>query len=290
MIFAILSAFFTSLKDLFGKKASIDLDEYITALTLRVFGIPLFLILLYFSAESFSKEFVFSRTFFFALVVGGLLNVLTNILYMRALKLSDISVSVPLIAFTPVFLVGTAFFILGERPSLFGVGGIGLVVFGAYLLNIKKFKEGFFRPFQALFAESGARIMFLVAFLWSITSSIDKIGVTQSSPLLWVLMTDIFIALIMIPIVYFFSRSSWGKIKEHFLKLSAVGASDSIASLFQMMAVSTTLVPYVIALKRTSILWSVLWGGLFLKEKDIKEKMFGIGVMILGIACIVILA
>lgn len=290
MIFAILSAFFTSLKDLFGKKASVDLDEYITALSLRIFSIPLFLILLFFSTNSLSKDFVFSRTFFFALVVGGLLNVLTNILYMRALKLSDISVSVPLIAFTPVFLVGTAFLILGEKPSLFGIGGIGLIVFGAYFLNIKKFKEGFFRPFQALFTERGPRIMFFVAFLWSITSSIDKIGVTQSSPLLWVLMTDIFILLVMIPIVYFFSQSSLEKIKKHLLKLSTVGASNSISSLFQMIAVSTTLVPYVIALKRTSILWSALWGGLFLKEKNLKEKMVGICIMIVGIACIVILA
>lgn len=290
MIFAILSAFFTSLKDLFGKKASVDLDEYITALSLRVLSIPLFLVILYFSSDNLFKDFVFSRTFFIALVGGGLLNVLTNILYMRALKLSDISVSIPLIAFTPVFLVGTAFLILGEKPSLFGIGGIGLVVFGAYFLNIKKFKEGFFRPFRALFAEIGPRIMFLVAFLWSITSSIDKIGVTESSPLLWVLMTDIFIVLMMIPIVYFFSKSGWGRIQKHFLKLSAVGLSEGISALFQMIAISTTLVPYVIALKRTSILWSALWGGLFLKEKNLKEKMVGISIMIVGIACIVILA
>lgn len=290
MIFALLSAFFTSLKDLFGKKASGGLDEYIVALSLRVFSIPLFLLLFFFSGSHLPENFVFSTTFLSALVIGGLLNVLANILYMRALKLSDISLTVPLIAFTPVFLLVVAYFILGEAPSLFGIGGIALVVLGAYFLNIAKFREGFFRPIQALFAERGPRIMFLVAFLWSITSSIDKIGVTLSSPLLWVLATDIFILVVMVPIVYFFSRSSWEKVKQHVRALSFVGVSEGIASLFQMMAISTTLVPYVIALKRTSILWSALWGGLFLKEKDFVSKMAGIGIMVIGIACIVIWA
>lgn len=290
MILALLSAFFTSLKDLFGKKVSVDLDEYIVALALRVFSIPLLFIFFLFSGSASLEDFTFSVTFFWALVIGGLLNVLANVLYIRALKLSDISLTVPLVAFTPVFLLVMAYFILGETPSLLGVGGIGLVVFGAYFLNITKFHEGFFRPIQALFAERGPRIMFLVAFLWSITSSIDKIGVTTSSPLLWVLATDIFIMLVMVPIVYFFSRSGWEKMKKQALTLSLTGASEGVASLFQMMAISTTLVPYVIALKRTSILWSALWGGLFLKEKDLASKVAGIGIMIAGIACIVIWA
>jgi uncharacterized membrane protein len=55
-----------------------------------------------------------------------------------------------------------------------------------------------------------------------------------------------------------------------------------------MLAVQLTLVAYVVAIKRTSTALSVIWGALFLKEKNIREKLLGVGIMLAGVTLIVL--
>ncbi|MGZ7066894.1 MAG: hypothetical protein ACXVHT_01170 [Methanobacterium sp.] len=44
--------------------------------------------------------------------------------------------------------------------------------------------------------------------------------------------------------------------------------------------------PYVIAIKRTSTIMSVLFGSLIFKEKGIKGRLLGAGIMVLGVILI----
>jgi drug/metabolite transporter (DMT)-like permease len=55
-----------------------------------------------------------------------------------------------------------------------------------------------------------------------------------------------------------------------------------------MVALSLTLVAYVIALKRLSGLISVFLGYYFLKERKIKERLLGAFIMFLGVLLIVL--
>ncbi|NQE06765.1 hypothetical protein C5S32_12915 [ANME-1 cluster archaeon GoMg1] len=85
---------------------------------------------------------------------------------------------------------------------------IFLIVTGSYLLNInhsKKYrshgyKNRYLAPFKALLKEKGPRLMLVVAFIWSLTANIDKIGLQNSSPLFWVIAVDIYVALLMLPL------------------------------------------------------------------------------------------
>ena len=136
ILFAFLGAFSESLKDVFSKKAlnSIkNIDEYVAAWSMRFFALPFLLSLLLFVEIP-----VIGDGFWSALLVSGGLNTITTILYMKALKLSDLSVTVPMVTFTPLFLLVTSPLIVGEFPGVFGVFGIILIVMGAYMLNIKK--------------------------------------------------------------------------------------------------------------------------------------------------------
>lgn len=47
-----------------------------------------------------------------------------------------------------------------------------------------------------------------------------------------------------------------------------------------------TIVPNVITVKRTSALFGIMWGKIFFKEKEIKERFIGTLVMILGVVLI----
>jgi len=56
-----------------------------------------------------------------------------------------------------------------------------------------------------------------------------------------------------------------------------------------MTAITMTLVPYVISVKRTSIVMSVLSGHIIFKEKGLVERLSGVAIMIAGILCITLL-
>jgi len=108
------------------------------------------------------------------------INVVATVLSYRALAVSDLSLCLPMLAFTPVFLLLTSFFILGEVPSAAGILGICLVAAGSYLLAAKG--PGVLAPLRTLSRDTGVRMMLAVAFLYSISVNYDKVVVETSNP------------------------------------------------------------------------------------------------------------
>lgn len=278
IFFAILTAFFRSFTDVAGKFGLKKMDEYIVAWALNFFALPLLLPMLFFIEIP-----AITKGFWLAIFISGTLNIATAILYLKAIKLSDLSLVSPLATFTPLFLLITSPLIIGEFPSLFGLIGILLIVFGSYILNLKEKKKGIFAPFKALLNNKGARLMLLVAFIWSITSNFDKIGLQNSSPIFYGITVNIFITIGITPIVFIKSRKNIKQIQNNLKSLIPVGILNGLMITFHMIAISMTLVAYLISIKRTSAVISVLLGSLIFKEKGLKERILGSILMILGV-------
>jgi uncharacterized membrane protein len=282
-LLALMTALFESLKDVFSKKSLKKTDEYIVVLSLSLFALPFLLPLLFFIEIP-----NLGNNFWWALVTLSILNIITTTLYIKAIKISDLSLTVPLLAFTPLFLLFTSPFMVGEFPTLTGLIGVILIVIGAYELNIKKQKQGYLEPFKALVKEKGPRLMLLVALIWSFSSNIDKIGIQNSSPIFWVITTRILIASLMLIVVFFKSKDKIYQISKNYKSLLPIGLIISLILITQMIAISLTLVSYVIAIKRTSIIFSVIFGFLIFKEKGIKERLIGSIIMVFGVLLIIL--
>ena len=277
-IFAFLTALFEATKDVLSKKSLKDIDEYVVAWSLPFFALPFLLpILLFTEIPSLGERF------WLALVTGGTLYAFTLVLYMKALKSSDLSITVPMLTFTPLFLLITSPLMVGEFPGIFGLIGIFLIVAGSYLLNINKKSQGYLAPFKALLKEKGPRLMLVVAFIWSITSNIDKIGLQNSSPLFWVIAVDIYVALLMLPLCTFRRNRKTAQIRANWRALLTLGLFGGLTAVCQMTAISLTLVAYVISIKRTSAIGGVLFGYLIFKEKGIRARLVGAIVMVFGV-------
>ncbi len=280
-LFSILTAFFESMKDVFSKKSLRNVDEYAAAFSLRLFALPfLFPLLFFIEIPSLGKDF------WTALLLGGLLNVLSTIIYMKALRGSELSISVPMLTFTPAFLLITSPIMLGEFPNPAGFLGIILIVFGSYTLNIKEKHKGQLAPLKALLKERGPKYMLAVAFIWSMTSNFDKIGVLNSSPIFWVIAIDTFLALALFPIFLWKSQESLKQISGNMKCLIPLGLSSVLTLVFQMTAITMTLVAYVISVKRTSAIMGVVMGHFLFREKGIKERLAGAVLMVTGVALI----
>ncbi|HYN22423.1 MAG TPA: DMT family transporter, partial [Thermoanaerobaculia bacterium] len=70
-------------------------------------------------------------------VLSVVLNVFANLMFFAALRISPLSVTIPLLSFTPVFTALLGIPMLGEIPSLIQGLGILLVVAGAFGLNLR---------------------------------------------------------------------------------------------------------------------------------------------------------
>lgn len=280
-LFAFLTAFFESLKDVFGKKSLKDFDEYAVAFSLHFFAFVFLSPLLFFIEIP-----ELGNGFWPALIIAGTLDLAVAIIYMRALKSSDLSITIPMITFTPLFLLITSPLIVGEFPSTSGVAGILLIIFGAYFMKIEERHAGFFAPFKALLKEKGPKLMLLAAFIWSITSNLDKIGVLNSSPIFWAVSANAFISLFLLPIALFKSKKDMLQIPKNLSVLVPIGLLSALALVFQMTAIKLTLVAYVISIKRAGVIFGVLFGWLIFKEKGVKERALGAIIMVLGVALI----
>ena len=281
VFFAFLTALFRSLTDVAGKFGLKNMDEYIVAWALSFFALPLLIPILFFIEIP-----DITPGFWLAILVSGTLNIATAILYLKAIKLADLSLVIPLSTFTPLFLLITSPLIVGEFPNIFGLIGISLIVFGSYILNIKEKKNGLFAPFKALVSNKGAQLMLLVAFIWSITSNFDKIGLQNSSPIFYGIAINIFITIGITPFVLFKSKKNIKQIPKNLKSLIPVGVFHGLMIIFHMIAISMTLVAYLISIKRTSAIISVLFGVIIFKEKGLKERILGAIIMIFGVLLI----
>lgn len=281
ILFASLTALFESTKDVVSKRGLQTLDEYVVAWSMVFFTLPLMLPFL--GIIEFPE---LGDYFMGALVAGGSLNVVAMLLYIRAIKLADLSLAVPLITFTPLFLLVTSPLIAKETPSAIDAVGIFFIVVGSYILNLQQKQQGYLAPFRALLKEKGSQLMLLVAFIWSFSSTIDKVGVRNSSPTFWAIAMHSYIAMGMLPIMLYKSRDSLRVIGKNLPILAPIGFLQGLVVLCQMQAISLTLVAHVISIKRMSALLSVLWGHLIFKEKGLKERITGAAVMVMGVVLI----
>ena len=280
---ALLAALSESLKDLFSKQGLNHVQPHTAALAASAIAFPILLAFFLLTDELPSVGPQYAT----ALLWGGLLNVIAFIQFMRALQASDLSLTIPFITFTPIFLLFTSPWLVGEFPELWGLIGIFFIVGGSYILSIQDSHIGFMDPFLAIVKQPGPRRMLSVAAIYSLTSNFDKIGVQHSSPLFWSLSINTFMFASLL-IIFWVLPKPKAHLKQPF-KLSLlvlIGLFSALTLIAHNMALSLASVPAVIAIKRTSALLAVLWGFLALRETNIQQRFLGTTLMVLGIALV----
>ncbi|MBF0505964.1 MAG: DMT family transporter [Nitrospirae bacterium] len=278
---ALASAFLLATSDALIKKALSVHSVYLIAWLRLMFSLPLLVACLFFIPIP-PLDNVFYRTVLTALP----LETITVILYTKALKTSPMSLTLPFLSLTPIFLIIVPYLILGERISLPGMIGVLCIAAGGYTLNIDKFREGVLGPFAAIKKEKGALMMIAVAFIYSFTSSLGKKAIMHSSPVFCGVIYYIGLFVLFTPIALFKSRGEFtkGAVRAAILP----GMLDSIMNITHMTAMSLTRVAYMISVKRLSLLIGGFYGYLFFKEQGIRSRMLGAALMFTGFVVIVL--
>ncbi len=281
LVFASLNPVSDAIRNVISKKASRKVNPAIISWFHNAIPLLLFLPLL------FVLELRLTTEFFVAVCISGIINFITAIIYHKAIAEGELSEVIPMISFTPLFLLFLSPLISGELPTAQGIAGVLLITLGSYMLNLQDMSKSLFLPLKKMFSHRPMRLMLIVAFLWSISANYDKVGVSSSSALQYSLFLNLLIVSLSTPYVFFIKKMGYTDIKPELKKLVLVGLFTALSYYFHMMALSMTYVAYVVALKRTSGLLTILQARFFLREGNFRNRIAGAVVMFTGVLLII---
>jgi len=273
------SAFFDSIKNIYAKKVSFNFDAYTAVWAQRFFSLFVLVPIMLFHIPAQLDYY-----FWGSLGIVIVLDTAASLFFIKAIKKSPLSLVLPLTALTPVFILFFSIFVNKEWPALMGLFGILLSVVGVYILQIDKKAKGWLEPFKEIFRDRGLLLAFLVAVIWGISSTFDKVAVQHSNGYFFSGLSGIIFTLVLTPFVF---KSLLQTKVKHFKQLALFGTSQGISVLLQMIALPLTFVSYVVAIKLSSSSMGVLFGKLIFKEEHFKERMVGSLIILVGIFLII---
>jgi drug/metabolite transporter (DMT)-like permease len=274
-------AFLTACCDSISKRIMETNDEWVTGTVLP--GIAAIFLAPVFWAQH-PKPITMELLALLAVAVP--LEVLAYYLFLSAIRMAPLSLTVPLLAFTPALTIGTSAMLLGEGICASSVCGIALVTFGAYILNGDLAHKSLLAPIRALVSDPGSRRMLLVALIWSITSALGKKGVLLygAIPFGMVLLVGLVLIFALIAGIRGNSPVLRVDISAPALGFFVLGGAFMAgAEATHFVSLSQAPVACMIAVKRLSLVFGVLMGWLWFQEDHIRYRLIGGAIMVSGV-------
>jgi drug/metabolite transporter (DMT)-like permease len=220
--------------------------------------------------------------------IGAVCFMLYHLFTGRAYRSGDLSLIYPL-AQTSMFWVPIwGVLILGEKVSGLGTAGIGLILFGAYSIQLRALAwSEVIRPFRNL-RDPSVMAALAAGFIYSIGSVIDKTGVMLYSPFHFTFLLVNFMLLFMTMNIM---RSKYrGRIMVEFRnsRLLVILSGPVIMASFLSFRYGLQMAPmsYAVPVRQVSLLIGVLIGVLFLGETCGRIRLIATLLVLAGAALI----
>lgn len=228
-------------------------------------------------------------------------HLLASYLFFSALRTGELSLTFPLLALTPIFVPAVEWVLLDELPGVGGLSGIALTVAGVYLLNLGSIEAGIFAPLLALARDGPAVRTLAVAVIWSVTGTMDRVAVLDSSPAFYGAMLTLALMLLSLPFAVAGTRpraeaGGSRRLRAFRSRLRGAGrggllihgALFAFMLILQMEALTLTLASYILSIKRTGTVVAVLLGSLAFREGGLRDRLVGTIVTLAGTLVLVL--
>jgi transporter family protein len=230
--------------------------------------------------------------FVMAVLASVSLNWAATLLSTYALAKADASLVSPLFTFNPAFTLLIAWPMLGETPGVRQTIGVGVVLLGAYLLEVEEARTALLAPLRVLLRRGGTMLAIVASGLWGATTVLEKLAISHTAPPngpFVALVGTLLMVMLLTPGALFSSgketsayRRTWSGLRAHSRALALAVLLAGIAPLFGFTAIALGLVGYVTALFKLSAVLTILWARLFLGEGSFRSRLLGTAVMLVG--------
>lgn len=278
VLFAFASAFFAGVTSILAKIGVKDIDSHV-ATAIRTIIVLIFSWIMVFIIGSQSTIVNIDGKTFLFLILSGLSTGGSWLCYFKALQLGDVNKVVPIDKSSTILTMILAFIFLNEKITINMVIGMIGIAIGTYLMIQKKEKAE-----KIVKGKAWLIYALLSALFASLTSILGKVGIENVESNLGTAIRTIAV-LVMAWIIVFATKKQRDikKIDKRsliFLILSGVATGASWLCYYK--ALQDGLASIVVPIDKLSILVTVLFAYIFLKEKLSKKSLLGLILIIVG--------
>jgi len=229
-----------------------------------------------------------NEDFFRASLTALPFEVLAYIFFMKAIKISPLSLTVPFLSLTPICLMVIPYVILGESVSFLGGVGILMIAIGSYTLHMKEIRKGFFEPIRAISREKGSVLMIITAILYGFTNTFGKQAIENSSALFFGITYQIAFFVALSPVIFKIGKIHLrGHITQKTLSAAIIpGIFTAVTAIVYSVAMSLANIAYMVAVSRLSLIVGVIYGHFLFQEAGFRERLTGTILMLIGFSII----
>lgn len=187
----------------------------------------------------------------------------------------------------PLVVPICAVFFIREQLEVLGMFGILLIVCGIYVIHLPSFsRQSFLKPLLAL--GGGASLWALLCGCTIVGYSlVDKIGVGHVPPPVYIYVMVCISSVMMAP--YMLLKERAATVREwvmNWKNIVLVGFLSNFTYLLILFAMQVSKVSYVVAIREVSIVFSAVFGIVWLGEKHAKQKLMGAFLLAAGVVMI----
>ncbi|MEX2594322.1 MAG: EamA family transporter [Anditalea sp.] len=238
---------------------------------------------------SFTEWNELSRHFWLYSILGGVAGAVGNGFLVKALQKGDLSVLGPINSYKPVIGIIAGVFLLGEIPNLWGVLGIALIIYGSYFV-LDTTEERFT---LSLLNKSEIQFRLWAMILTAVEAVFVKKVILASSISIAFISWCCFGAIFSFLLIFIYRLDFKREIRK-------ITSSDLSRYVFLIVCIGTMQfttnysfdhmpVGYALSLFQLSTIVGVMFGYRIFKEQDIRKKLIGSVIMLLGSIVIILL-
>ena len=281
LLICVVSAFFWSCFDLTRKLCLKNkINSKIILILFSLFQILIFTIWLVFDNFFFNI-----KSYYFIGILLVLINVSSALLFLNSLRLSELSMTIPLLSFTPLFSAVFSSFLIDETLVTIQYIGIFFIIFGTMILYSRSLQiSEIFFSITILRNNIAANYMLLVSLMWSLTPILDKICLQSASINIHGFIQSLGMLIFLLLIYKRRLKNELNiliKEKKLIMITMLIGVS---ATILQFFAVILSYVSIMESIKRSmGQFGSLFFGKFFFNEKISYQKVFGVTIISFGI-------
>jgi drug/metabolite transporter (DMT)-like permease len=272
---ACISALFGSSKDLLSKVLSGRVSPTVSAFASFAYTLPLYALVLGILWLLGLETFAVGEGFWLLVLLRALTDTGAETFKMMAFKDADVSTVSILLALTPAFLLIASPWVTGDPLTTTGIIATLIVVAGS-MLAIQSGEPGKYAN-----AKAGAMFAVLSAFLFCLNSCFDRLAALNGSPTLAAATMTGLSSVFLAPFVLRGGGSAAGLRQEAGLFSARAGCEVGFM-VGKLYALQYLQAPYVLALQRLSLVFSIIGGSLFFGERHLPKRLVAGALNILG--------
>lgn len=255
------------------KKLTLKGYEPLSINFLSYLGLSLFCILFLWQIDLLNTSLIAYKYAF----IGGIFGALGNGFLISALEKGDLSVLGPINSYKSVVAMLFGIFILKELPTVQGILGIFLVIYGSYFVFGTQ-KEGF----SIKLLKRRDILYRILALIFTAIEAVFIKKVIMFSDILTSFVFWCWFGMLFSFVMVILKRSLIKPIFSDLNKLILLVFTTAIMQLSTNYVFNKMNVSYALALFQLSTIAVVIFGWKFFDEKDIKIKILGSSIMVLG--------